>query len=172
MRGDDRIVADGGKSDYLFGNDPDPTVRFDPVKIDRVLADGDTVTLGEVTLTARLTPGHTPGSTTWITTVREGAKTYRVVFPASTTVNPGTRLVGQPSYPGILGDYRRTLDILSSLEPDIFLAAHASFFKLAAKRARMSRDAPAEAFVDREGYKTLIASRRTAFEEEVAQQRK
>jgi hypothetical protein len=35
----------------------------------------------------------------------------------------------------------------------------------------MSKDAPAEAFVDREGYKTLMASRRKAFEEEVARQK-
>jgi metallo-beta-lactamase class B len=172
MRGDDRIVADGGKSDYLFGKDPDPTVRFEPVKVDRVLRDGDTVTLGDVTLTAKLTPGHTPGCTTWLTTVREGAKTYRVVFPGSVSVNPGTRLVDRPSYPGILEDYRRTLDILASLEPDIFLAAHASFFNLADKRTRASNDSAAEAFVDREGYRRLIAGRRAAFEEEVSRQKK
>jgi len=172
MRGDDRIVEDGGKSDYLFGSDPDPTVRFEPVKVDRVLADGDTVTLGDVTLTAKLTPGHTPGCTTWISTVRDGGKTYRVVFPGSVSVNPGTRLVDRPSYPGILEDYRRTLDILGSLEPDIFLTAHASLFHLANKRKRTSKDAPAEAFVDREGYRALIAERRAAFEQEVSRQKK
>lgn len=172
MRGDDAIVQDGGKSDYLFGNDPDPNVHFEPVKVDRVLRDGDTVTLGDVTLTAILTAGHTPGCTTWTTTVREGGKTYRVVFPGSVSVNPGTRLVDRPSYPGILDDYRRTLDTLSKLEPDIFLAAHASFFNLQAKRKKMSAGAPAEAFVDREGYRELIARRRDAFEQEVANQKK
>jgi metallo-beta-lactamase class B len=171
MRGDDRIIADGGKSDYLFGSDPDPGVHFAPVKVDRVLKDGDTVTLGDVTLTARLTPGHTPGCTTWMTTVRDAGKIYQVVFPGSVSVNPGTRLVNRPSYAGILEDYRRTFGILSSLRPDIFLAAHASFFNLADKRARMSKEAPGEAFVDREGYRTLIASRRATFEAEVAKQK-
>ena len=33
--------------------------------IDRVLKDGEQVTLGNTTLTAHLTPGHTRGCTTW-----------------------------------------------------------------------------------------------------------
>ena len=51
--------------------------------IDRILHDGDAVTLGGVTLIAHLTPGHTHGGTTWTTTVREGGKTYNVVFSCS-----------------------------------------------------------------------------------------
>ena len=39
--------------------------------IDRVLRDGDEVTLGGSTLVARLTPGHTKGCTTWTMTVDE-----------------------------------------------------------------------------------------------------
>ena len=49
-----------------------PAFYFPPVRADRVLKDGDTVTLGNVTLTARLTAGHTPGCTTWITSVVDG----------------------------------------------------------------------------------------------------
>ena len=42
-----------------------------PHPIDRVLRDGDRVTLGGTTLVARLTPGHTKGCTTWTTSVQE-----------------------------------------------------------------------------------------------------
>ena len=52
-----------------------------PVKVDRVLRDGDQVRLGDVLLTAHHTPGHTHGATTWTTTIAEGGKTYAVVFP-------------------------------------------------------------------------------------------
>ena len=69
------------------------------------------------------------------------------MFPGSTTVNPGTRLVKNPSYPGIADDFRRTFDRLAALKPDIFLAAHASAFDLEGKRARMKTEGVA-AFVD------------------------
>src|SRR5215470_3747792 len=48
--------------------------------IDRVLHDGDTVTLGGVTLVAHLTAGHTPGATTWTMKASEGGRSYDVVF--------------------------------------------------------------------------------------------
>src|SRR5580693_176661 len=54
--------------------------------IDRVLHDGDTVTLGGMTLTAHLTPGHTKGCTTWTLKVDEGGKTYDVVVVGSVSL--------------------------------------------------------------------------------------
>src|ERR1700740_1828702 len=51
--------------------------------IDMVLHDGDKVTLGNVTLVAHLTAGHTRGCTTWTTTAQEGGKTYNVMFGCS-----------------------------------------------------------------------------------------
>ena len=161
MQGDDTLVADGGKSDYLFGARAE--AHFAPVKVDVVLKDGDTITLGGVSLTALRTPGHTPGCATYTMSVTDKGKTYAVVFPGSTTVNPGTRLVKNPSYPGIADDFRRTFDRLASLKPDIFLAAHASFFDLEGKRARMKTEGAA-AFVDRDGYRRLHAQKREAFE--------
>ena len=161
MAPDDRLLASGGTTDYLFASDT--KFHFPPVSADRVLKDGDTVALGGVTLTARLTPGHTRGCTTWITTVEDGGRTYRVVFPGSTSVNPGTRLVHDPSYPGIADDYRRAFDLLESLKPDIFLPAHASPADLAAQRERAVTEG-ARAFVDPEGYRRRIAGDREKFE--------
>jgi metallo-beta-lactamase class B len=52
----------------------------EPVAIDRELHDGDGVVLGDVTMHAVLTAGHTPGCTTWTTTARDGGRSYSVVF--------------------------------------------------------------------------------------------
>ena len=169
MTGDDRLLRDGGKSDYLFGSDP--KFHFPPMAVDRVLKDGDIVTIGGQRLTARHTPGHTPGSTTYLMDVNEGGREYRVVFAASTSVNPGTRLVKNPSYPGILEDYRKSLDLLQSLKPDIFVSGHASFFGLAAKKAKMKPGSPAEAFVDRDGLAKLVADRKKELDALVARER-
>lgn len=170
MTGDAELLRNGGKSDYLMGSDP--AFHFPRVAVDRVLKDGDIVTIGGVRLTARHTPGHTPGSTTFLMDIDESGREYQVAFLASVTVNPGTRLVKDPSYPGILEDYRQTFEILESLKPDIFVSGHASFFNLKAKRARMNEKAPAEAFVDPDGYSRLIANRKKDFEALVEKQKK
>src|SRR4030095_1195507 len=62
-------------------------------KVDRILHDKDTVELGGSTLTARLTPGHTPGCTTWMMQVAEGGRMLNAVIIGSPNVNPGYVLV-------------------------------------------------------------------------------
>src|SRR4030095_15706394 len=64
---DAALLAAGGKGDPNFGD----TLAYEPVKVDRILRDGDKVELGGVTLTAHLTPGHTKGNTTWTMTVND-----------------------------------------------------------------------------------------------------
>lgn len=156
MTGDDTLVAQGGKGGFVLGD----RVSFPPVPVDRVLHDGDTVTLGGTTLTAHHTPGHTPGCTTWTMTVEEEGRPYLVVFPGSTTVLPGMQLAGT----GLREDLERTFATLESLEPDVFLAAHASFFGLAEKRARQKAGAAVNPFIDPEGYRRLTARKKKDFE--------
>ena len=98
-------LKSGGKADPVYGGVSQS--YFPPVTADRVLKDGDTVSLGNITMTARLGAGHTQGATTWITTVEDEGRSYSVVFPCCTAVNPTYRLVKNPSYPGIAEDYRR-----------------------------------------------------------------
>ena len=165
--GDRALLESGGQADYLFADVP--ALHFPPVRVDRVLDDGDEVSLGGVTLTARLTPGHTPGNTTWITDVEEDGRTWRVVLAGSCSVNPGTRLVHEPSYPGILEDYRRSLALLDSLQPDIWLAPHASQCGLEAKRARAAGEG-ALAFVDPDGYRKRVEDWRAGLEQVLAEE--
>jgi metallo-beta-lactamase class B len=167
MSPDDELVKSGGKTDYLFARDE--RFRFEPVTADRVLKDGDVVELGGVRLTARLTPGHTRGTTTWTTTVQDGGQSYRVVFAGSTSVNPGTKLVKAPSYPGIADDYRRSFRLLESLTPDVFLGAHVGFFDMGDKRARAASQG-VRAWVDPEGFKRHVSDSKAGFEALVAKE--
>ena len=167
MSPDDELVKSGGKTDFLFG--ADERFRFEPVTADRVLKDGDVVELGGVKLTARHTPGHTRGTTSWVATVEDSGHSYRVVFPGSTSVNPGARLVQNPSYPGIADDYRRSFRLLESLKPDIFLGAHVGFFDMDAKRPRAASEG-AKAWVDPEGYLRYLGKSKETFEALVAKE--
>ncbi|WP_207904670.1 subclass B3 metallo-beta-lactamase [Novosphingobium sp. PhB165] len=169
MEGDVASMEDGGKSDFHYGWDWQ-TMGWPAAKVDQVLHDGDTVTLGNVTLTALNTPGHTRGDTTWVTTVTDHGKSYKVVWPDGTSVNPGYRVTTNPSYPGIGDDYRRTLARLEALRPDIWLVSHTDRFNLDAKRARAVK-LGAAAYVDPEGYRQYIASQRAAFDQEVAREK-
>ena len=169
MDGDVPVLESGGKKDYLFG--PEPQYHFEPVKVDRVLKDGDAVTLGGARLTAKRTPGHTPGSTTWTMTADEKGTKYQVVFAASAGINPGTHLVTNPSYPGIADDYAYTLKTLAAMTPGIFLGSHTGFFKMEEKRAALLGGKTPHPFVDAEGWRTYVASRQKAFDEYVAKEK-
>jgi metallo-beta-lactamase class B len=165
MQEDVRMIEDGGKSDFHYGKDWQVTGQ-PPVKVDRILRDGDTVRLGDVVLTGYHTPGHTRGATTWVTTLVDNGKAYKVVFPDGAGFNPGYQVAKPEEYPGINQDYRNTLHFLEMLEPDIWGGHHTEYFDLEGKRKRAATEG-VNAWVDPEGYRRFIAGKRRAFEDEV-----
>lgn len=143
-------------------------LRFKPVKVDAVLKDRDTVTLGGVTLTANITPGHTPGCTTWTFPVMIDGVVREALLWCSTTV-AGNRLVPKPQYPNIVADYRASFVQLAAMKADVFLAPHAEQFGFAEKRAAVAPGKPSP-FVDPTELGRRIAASRAAFETELASQ--
>lgn len=139
-------------------------------KVDRVLRDGDTVELGGSTLTARLTPGHTPGCTTWTMRVADAGRTLDAVIIGSPNVNRGYILVGHKNYPGIAEDYVRCFDVLKKLPVDLFLGAHGGYFGLKEKFAALKPGGP-NPFIDPAGYKTYVATKEAAFRKEWERQK-
>ncbi len=155
----DRSALEGG---FYLGSEDNPEYSAPPVKVDRIIADGEAVKLGHATLTAHLTPGHTRGCTSWMMDVEQGDKTYQTLFFCSASV-AANRLVGPPQYPGIVADYRKTFAITRDWKPDIFLANHPEFFNMAAKREKLAAGDPL-AFVDRSGFPAFIAIMESGFE--------
>jgi metallo-beta-lactamase class B len=165
MRGDDEVIASGGKGQYLYSAD-----RWTPCKVDRVLNDRDEVKLGDVTLTARRTPGHTAGCTTWAWKVEDGGKTYDVVVIGSPNVNPGYRLVENKDYPEIADDFAATFETLKSLPCDVFLGAHGSYYGMVERHARLKKE-KTNPFVNPQGYKNYVAEKERAFRKALAEQK-
>jgi metallo-beta-lactamase class B len=134
-------------------------------KVDRVLHDGETVELGGSKLTARLTPGHTRGCTTWTMPVRDGGRTLDAVIIGSPNVNAGYLLVDNKDYPQIAQDYVKTFTVLKSLPIDLFLGAHGAYFGMKAKHDKMQNGEP-NPFIDPAGYKSYVAEREATFRKE------
>src|SRR5687767_10903554 len=78
MEGDVATVESGGRNDFQYG--ADTAQQYPPAKVERVLRDRDEVRLGSAVLVARLTPGHTKGTTTWTMQVQEGGRSQDVVI--------------------------------------------------------------------------------------------
>lgn len=147
------------------GSESNPVLNFPPVKVDRVLKDGDTIGVGGVVLTAHLTPGHTAGCTSWSFPVEDAGKRLSVLYFCSTSV-AANRLAPRPQYPGVVDDYRRTFARLRTMRADVFLAPHPEQFGLAEKRAK---GLPA-ALVDPGELQRRVAASEADFERELARQ--
>jgi metallo-beta-lactamase class B len=163
MRGDEQQIESGGQGQYHYKDS-----RWKPCHVDRVLEDGEKVTLGGVTLTAHRTPGHTRGCTTWTWPITAGGKTYNVVVIGSPNVNNGYKLVNNTDYPEIADDFAKTFALLKSLPCDIFLGAHGNYYGMLAKHERLATD-PA-AFIDPAGYRAYIDLKEKAFRKTLADQ--
>jgi metallo-beta-lactamase class B len=148
-----------GDTDY----EPKP---FAPIKVDRVVRDGETIQLGDVTLTAHLTPGHTPGCTSWSTTVQHQGRQLNVLFLCSITV-AGNVLVGNHAYPEIAADYRATFRKLASMKADIVLPSHPDIADVIEREARREAG-ERDAFVDPLALPLLVAHFSAAFETAIA----
>ena len=124
----------GGRGDFAYGDD----YPYEPVTPDRHLQDGEQVRLGDLTLTATLTPGHTRGCTTWSARVEEAGRTYDVVFLCGLTVSP-FKLTNNAVYHAVVTDIRRSMARARSLPVDVFLAAHGFWFDLTGKASRLAK---------------------------------
>lgn len=149
--GDAPLLERGGRADPQFGD----SMTFPPVKVDRILADGERISLGGVTMTAHLTPGHTPGCTSWSMKARDGARRHNALFICGATA-PGYRLIGNPAYPNIVGDFEASFGKWRRLPCDLFLGAHGSYFGLERKRELM-RKGRRNPFVDPRGCRSFLA---------------
>ena len=135
-----------------------------PVRVDRRIGEGDTVRVGRTTLTAIMTPGHTPGATSWLMTVQHGGKPVRVLFASSLTV-AGLKLPSHPGYPNAAADFRATFARLRRLNADVVLGFHPNHFGLEEKQAKAG--AGPNPFIDPTELPRRIAAAEQAFEAEL-----
>jgi metallo-beta-lactamase class B len=166
--GGDNLVKELTGAQVVVGRvDAPKTKEFHPEgkehPIDRLVDEGDTVTLGGTTLTAHLMPGHTRGCLAWTTDLKENGKTYHAFIECSLN---GQFLQTLDNYPGIIEDFRATFKKARTFPVDVFLSSHASFYGMAEKYAKLEKRGPEDPnpFVDPEGYKAHVDQYEKTFE--------
>ncbi len=170
--GGDNLVKELTGAQVVVGRvDADKTKDFHPKgqehPIDRLIDDGDTVTLGGTTLTAHIMPGHTRGCLAWSTTLKENGKSYYTFIECSLN---GRFVQTLDQYPGIIDDFRATYKKALTFPVEVFLSSHASFYNMAEKYAKLEKRGPGDPnpFVDPEGYKAHVAEYEKSFEAALA----
>jgi metallo-beta-lactamase class B len=144
QEGDARVKELTGAQVVAMAEDVDTLKAIKPGgkehPIDRIIHDGDTVTLGGTTLTAHLTAGHTPGCTAWTMKAQEGGKSYDVVFHCSVR-SPGT------ISPAVAAQFERTFKVVRALPCDVPLGDHPAQYRMLEKHAKLASGG-ANPFID------------------------
>lgn len=148
---------------------PEESRRFPPVARVATLADRATIALGEVTLTAHHTPGHTAGGTSWSWRSCEGDRCLDVVYADSLTPvsSPGFRFGADPAR---VRRFRASIARVGGLPCDILLAPHPNFVRLFKKQEARARDATVNPFIDPTACRTYAAEATTRLDTRLAEE--
>jgi metallo-beta-lactamase class B len=159
------VLKDGGSSDYALGGHGS---TFQPVQADRLLHNGDTIQLGDMQVIMLHHPGHTKGSCSFLFTVKDEHRSYKVLIANMPTIVTEKSFASISSYPEITVDYANTLTDMKNISFDIWLASHASQFSMHAKHQPGNDYNPA-AFIDQAGYNAAIKDLQKQYEEKIKQ---
>ena len=162
----DAEALESGKDNSALG-----AIGWEPVKVDRVLKHGDTVSLGGTTLRAVHAPGHTRGATTWVTTVEDKGRQYTVAFFGGMTPNAGVPLFNNPRHKNVIEDTQRTFKVLTAEKvPDIYLAAHPQAM-FAGKVERIKAGETPHPLLNGEAWTRQLTEGEANFQKRVAEER-
>ena len=168
-----RVLQSGrsGPDDPQFGVVP----PIEPAANVQVIADGETLRVGPLSLTAHATGGHTPGGTSWTWRSCHEGRCLDFVYADSLNAisADGFRFTASAAYPSALADFERGFERLSSVPCDVLLTPHAEASDLWDRLARRDGEGSVDALVDRTACRRYVdAARerlRTRLESEKAQ---
>jgi metallo-beta-lactamase class B len=152
-------LADKGDPQYTGPDGDLPPMT--PVAKLRAVRDGEVVTLGPLAVTARFTPGHTRGGTSWTWRASEAGKTVDLVYADSlnAVAADGKRFDGNPGYPGARADIERSMATVEGLKCDVLVSAHPEFSGLWERKAKQPQMGNT-AFIDGNACKAYVATAR------------
>ena len=123
---------------------------FPPVKNVRTVVDNETLRVGDLAITAHLTPGHTPGSTTWSWRSCEGSTCYDIVYADSLNSVSADDFRFSAS-PALVDSFRKSIAKVEALPCDIIVSVHPSATEMDAKVKKRREQAKPDPFVNPNG---------------------
>ena len=136
-------------------------------KVD-VVRDGQVVKVGSLIARPHLTPGHTPGGTSWTCKACEGDRCLDVVYADSITPvsADGFKYASSP----LLKGFEHTFAVLETIHCDILLTPHPAFSQVFERLA--AREAgKADAFINPNACKAYAAGARATLARRLERER-
>ena len=126
-----------GENDLTYAREYE--MEFDFFEPDILLSDGDVITLGNTTIRAVATPGHTPGAMSYFFDVTDGKESYTAALHGGMGTNTLTsEYLDKYSLPySYREDFARAMKRLSEERVDIFLGNHMQHNKTGEKADRV-----------------------------------
>lgn len=150
--------------------------------------DGETLRVGDLAVTAHLTPGHTAGATTWTWRACEGPRPstgagrperveglcYDIVYADSLNAvsAPGFRFTDDVTHPSLIPTFRATIAKVRALPCDIVIAVHPSFTDLAGKLKRRQDNPSPDPFVTPNGCRAYADAASKRLDARIAEEAK
>jgi metallo-beta-lactamase class B len=138
----------------------------------QVIQDNQTLTLGDLAITARFTPGHTPGGTSWTWSSCEGSRCLDIVYADSLTAisSPGFLYTKGDGEGDRVESFRASIDRVAALHCDILLAPHPGFLALDEKLAAKARAPASNPFIDPAACRSYATAARERLAQRIAEE--
>ena len=155
------VMRKGG----LGRDDPQYGILPPIAKVKRVerLRDGETLRIGDIAITAHLTPGHTPGGTSWTWKSCEGERCVDMVYADSLTPvsAPGFKFSTNSQ---ALRDFEKSFSFLENVPCDILITTHPDVSGLWAKVERRGQGATPDPMIDTNACRNVAANAESSCE--------
>ncbi len=158
------------EDDPQYQSGRESKLRYAPIANVEKVGDGQALTVGDVTITAHLTPGHTPGSTTWTWRTCEAERCLDVVYADSLSpiADPGFRFEGDASHPSVVAAFRHSIEAIDRLPCDLLVTVHPESMHLDEKLAARAKGASPDPFIDANACHAYAAGSLQALEKRLA----
>lgn len=142
----------------------------------REIADGETLQLGDVAITARYTPGHTPGSTSWTWVSCEDAERkecLNVVFGASLTpvAADDFHYLADERHADLTPAFRRVMQDFARLPCDILISAHPDHSGGDLKLTQLLEGVTPNPFIDTQACRNYAARNEAKLDARIAKEK-